>query len=110
MKKFRKLDVGVAAPSLQSFLLAKVPAPASGWLPSGWWDRMPVHMSCTVTIIVLLIGLTLLVSCMMHSLHGCVQPSCPKQYLKQQQYFKQHHLHDLSQRASEIAKDQAFLI
>jgi hypothetical protein len=32
----------------------KVSTPASGWLPSGWWDRMPVHMSHTVTIIVLL--------------------------------------------------------
>jgi hypothetical protein len=48
-------------------LAMKVPAPASGWLPSGWWDCMPVHMSHTVTIIILLISLTLLFSCMMHS-------------------------------------------
>ena len=95
--------------SRQSWLLAmKVPAPASGWLPSGLWDRMPVHMSHTVTIIVLLIGLTLLFSGMMHSSQdGRVQPSnisSSSITLEGRQY-----LNDLSQRASEIAKDQAFL-
>ena len=86
----------------------KVPAPNSGWLPSGSWDCMPVHMSHTVTIIVLLIGLTLLFSGMMHSSQdGRVQPSnisSSSITLEGRQY-----LYNLTQRASNIAKDQAFL-
>ena len=89
-------------------LAMKVSTPASGWLPSGWWDCMPVHMSHTVTIIVLLIGLTLLFSSMMHSSQDShVHPSkilSSSITLEGRQY-----LHDLSQRASKIAKDQAFL-
>ena len=89
-------------------LAMKMPAPASGWLSSGWWDRMPVHMSHTVTIIVLLIGLTLLFSGMMHSHDGRAQQlsniSSSSITLEGRQY-----LHDLSRRASELAKDQAFL-
>ena len=104
-------ECGEAAPhnSQQSLLLAmKVAAVASGWLPSEWWDHMPVHMSHTVTIIVMLIGLTLLFSCMMHSSQdGRIQHSSISSSsitLEGWQY-----LNDLSQRASEIAKDQAFL-
>jgi hypothetical protein len=70
---------------------------------------MPVHMSHTVTIIVLLIGLTLLFSGMMHSHDGrvLVPPSnisSSSINLEGRQY-----LYDLSLRASEIAKEQAFL-
>ncbi len=95
--------------SRQIWLLAmKMPAPALGWLSSGWWDRMPVHMSHTVTIIVLLIGLTLLFSGMMHSHDGRAQQlsniSSSSITLEGRRY-----LHDLSRRASELAKDQAFL-
>ena len=69
---------------------------------------MPVHISHTVTIIVLFIGLTLLFSGMMHSLQdGRIQHSnisSSSITLEGRQY-----LNDLSHRASEIAKDQAFL-
>ena len=86
----------------------KVPAPASGWLPSGWWDCMPIHMSHTVTIIVLLIGITLLFSGMMHSSQdGRLQPSNNSR--SSITLEGRHYLHNLTQRASEIAKDQAFL-
>ena len=103
-------ECGEAAPqnSRQRLLLAmKVAAVASGWLPSGWWDRMPVHMSHTVTIIVMLIGLTLLFSGMMHSQGSNVPPSNNSSSSITPEGWQ--HLHDLSMRASNLAKDQAFL-
>jgi hypothetical protein len=65
-------------------------------------------MSHTVTIIVLLIGLTLFFSSMMHLHDGSSQQpsniSSSSITLEGRQY-----LYDLSQRSSELAKDQAFL-
>ena len=80
-------ECGEAAPhnSRQSLLLAmKVAAVASGWLPSEWWDRMPVHMSHTVTIIVLLINFAL-------QLHDALwQGGClpAEHYLKKQYHTR----------------------
>jgi hypothetical protein len=99
-------ECGEAAPpsqnSRQSLLLAmKVAA-------SGWWDRMPVHISHTVTIIVMqLIGLTLLFSSMMHSQGSNVPPSNISSSSITPEGWQ--HLHDLSMRASNLAKDQVFL-
>ena len=72
---------------------------------------MPVHMSHTVTIIVLLIGLTLLFSGIMHSSQdGSVLRVQPSNISSSSITLEdRQHLYDLTLRASELAKDQAFL-
>jgi len=56
-------------------LIACPEGPASGWHRNTWLDPLPFHISHTATIIVLLIGLALLFSGMMHLQSARVLPS-----------------------------------
>jgi hypothetical protein len=111
---------GVALQELVAdrLLAMKHPA-ASGWLPSKWPDAMPqrpvsVHTSqaVTVRVIVMLIALTFLFIGMMPSprvrrdLPSHIQPSnIPSSITPEGRRY----LHELSQKANKISKDQAFL-
>jgi hypothetical protein len=68
---------------------------------------MSVHVSHAVTIIVLLIGLTLLFSGIMNAYAARVRPSNIPSSITPEGW---EHLNDLSQKAKQIAKDQEFLI
>ena len=88
---------------------------ASGWLPSKWPDAMPVHTSQAVSVIVMLIALTFIFIGMMPSngvRHVRVAPpsnilssNIPSSITTEGRQY----LHELSQRASNLSKDQAFL-
>jgi hypothetical protein len=90
-------------------LIACPEGPASGWHRNTWLDPLPFHISHTATIIVLLIGLALLFSSMMHLQSARLLPSTIPSIPSSITAEGWHRLNQFSQRVSMITKEQVFL-